>query len=134
VNDPFSSRLILQDGPLDALAIGQLRLNGALVILSACNAGQRALDDRGLAQLPGDDMFGLQAAFFDAGATAVIGALWPLFDFIAVQLMTELHAGLATEIPADIALQNALVSYLKRPNARRNVFFWAPIFLSCIGL
>jgi len=101
--------------------------------LSACNAGQRALNDRGLAQLPGDDMFGLQAAFFDAGATAVIGALWPLFDFVAAQLMTEFHKGLAAGIPTDIDLQNALVSYLKRPKTRRNVFFWAPIFLSCIG-
>jgi hypothetical protein len=131
--DPFASRLILQDGALDALAIGQLRLGAAVVVLSACHSGQRALRGPGLADLPGDDVFGLQAALFEAGTWGVIGALWPVDDRVAPLIMPMLHAGLADGMPAEVALQQAVLAYLRRPDARRAVYYWGALFLSAMG-
>jgi CHAT domain-containing protein len=132
-NDPFASRLILQNGSLDAQTIGQLRLGAEVVVLSACHSGQRALGGRGLAELPGDDVFGLQAALFEAGVHGVIGALWPVHEDVAPVIMKKLHEGLAAGIAPEIALQQALLAYLHLPNAYANIFFWAPIFLNSIG-
>ncbi len=129
-NDAYASRLVLRDGSLSALRIGQLRLSADLVVLSGCNTGQRTLKGRGLEQLPGDDMFGLQAAFFEAGAKAVISALWPVYDAVAKRLMTELHTKLAAGIATDVALQAAVVAELRRAETRRRIFVWAPFFLN----
>jgi hypothetical protein len=126
-NDPYASRLVLRDGSVDALQIGQLRLRADLVVLSACHAGQRALEAPGLEQLPGDDMFGLPAAFFEAGARAAIGALWPVHDAVAKRMMAAFHLKFATGAPADIALQQAMTAELRRVRGR--VFLWAPFFL-----
>jgi CHAT domain-containing protein len=132
-NDPLAARLILQDGALDALALSQLRLGADIVVLSACNSGQRALAGRGLAEYPGDDNFGLQAALFQAGTSAVIGALWPVLDEVAPIIMTKLHEGLAARQAPDLALQTAVLDYLRRPDARREAFAWGQIFLTAVG-
>ena len=132
-NDPLASRLMLHDGGLDALSIGQLRIGAEVVVLSACDSGQRALGGRGLAELPGDDVFGLQAALFEAGAHSVVGALWPVDDRVAPLIVSVLHQGLAAGLAPELALQNAMLSYLKRPDARRRIYFWAPLFLSSLG-
>ena len=132
-NDPLAARLILQDGALDALALSQLRLGADVVVLSACNSGQRALGGRGLAEYPGDDNFGLQAAFFETGVRGVIGALWPVVDEVAPQIMKSLQEGLADGRPPDLALQGALVEYLGRPDSRRDAFAWGQVFLSAVG-
>lgn len=132
-NDPFASRLILHDGALDALSIGQLRIGAEVVVLSACDSGQRALGGRGLAELPGDDVFGLQAALFEAGAHSVVGALWPVDDSVAPVIVSALHAGLSAGLAPEVALRDAMLDYLKRPDARRRIYFWAPLFLSSLG-
>ncbi len=132
-DDPFAARLILQDGGIDALSISQWRLDADVVVLSACDSGQRALGGRGLAQLPGDDLFGLQAALFEAGARAVVGALWPVDDRVAPAIMARLHDGLAAGVAPDLALQAALVHHLAQPDARRRIYFWAPLFVTSLG-
>ena len=132
-DDPFSARLILQDGSIDALTISQWRLDAEVVVLSACDSGQRALGGRGLAELPGDDLFGLQAALFEAGARSVVGALWPVDDRVAPVIMARLHDGLAAGVAPDLALQAALVHYLAQPDARRRIYFWAPLFITSLG-
>ena len=132
-NDPFATRLILQDGALDALTVSQLRLGAEVVVLSACHSGQQALSGRGLDELPGDDVFGLPAALFEAGACGVIGALWPVADAVAPILMNALHEGLAEGAPPELALQKAYLDYLRRPDASRNIFDWAPMFHTSVG-
>jgi CHAT domain len=132
-NDPFASRLILRDGALDALSIGQLRIGAEVVVLSACDSGQRALGGRGLAELPGDDVFGLQAALFEAGAHSVVGALWPVDDSVAPIIVSALHAGLSAGLAPEVALRDAMLGYLERPDARQRIYFWAPLFLSSLG-
>jgi CHAT domain-containing protein len=132
--DPFASLLCLQDGDLEALTLADLPLRAELVIMSACNSGQRALSLPGLAELPGDDLFGLQAAFFQAGARSVIGTLWTLDDSSAVAILPELHRHLSLGAPAEEALRQAICAYLRLPDAASGIYFWAPLFMSSIGL
>ena len=131
-DDPFESYLVLRDGKLDALSLSQMRLQAEIVVMSACNSGQRALSVRGLGELPGDDLFGLQAALFQAGAQSVIGALWQLPDESARRMVPQLHKGLATGLAPDLALQAALVGELAKSGPGK-IYQWAPLFLSSMG-
>ena len=56
-DQPLESVLELQNGRLDGMEIGNLRLHADLVVLSACNSGQRAIQLRNLGEAPGDDIF-----------------------------------------------------------------------------
>lgn len=69
-NGVGSSRTNEYDGHVTMMDIFGLRLNAALVVLLACASGE---DDIA----PNNDPFGLLSAFFYAGATSVIGTLWP---------------------------------------------------------
>jgi CHAT domain-containing protein len=131
--DPFASRLCFLDGDVEALTLADLPLRASLVVMSACHSGQRALDLPGVGELPGDDLFGLQAALFQAGVNSVIGALWPLDDESALRILPGLHERLAEGLPPELALQAAVRAYLHAPDARRESFFWAPLFMSSIG-
>jgi CHAT domain-containing protein len=130
--DPFLSRLYLSDGEVEALTIANLPLRAELVVMSACCSGQRAQALPGLTELPGDDLFGLQGALFEAGAGSVIGALWPFDDETAGKLLPSLHAALARGIAPEVALRDAMCGYLRAPGAR-GVFYWAPLFMSSIS-
>ncbi len=130
--DPFLSRLYLRDGEVEALTIAASTLRAELVVMSACCSGQRALGLPGLPELPGDDLFGLQGALFEAGAGSVIGALWPVDDATAGALLPVLHAGLAAGAAPEVALRDATCAYLQGPSAQ-SVFYWAPLFMTSIG-
>jgi CHAT domain-containing protein len=132
----MESRLFLRDTVLDGLEIANWRLDAQLVVLSACCSGQRAIEGRGLKEeLPGDDMFGLQAAFFAAGAKQVLGSLWPVDSAAAREIMVAFHRHLAAREAPDLALQAAIVGYLSsaRPARLRKLYYWAPFFLSALG-
>ena len=138
-DDPFSARLLLADGHVDGLDITQWNLSAELVVLSACQVGQRAIsgrsersqsgDDPGEA-LFGDEMFGLPAAFFAAGAHEVLGALWPVKDEAALAIMPAMHEHLADGLPCDEALALAVDAYRNR---NPEMFKWAPFKLVSIG-
>ena len=131
--DPFASRLCFWDGDIEALGLAELPLRAELVVMSACYSGQRALGLPGLSELPGDDLFGLQAALFQAGVRGVIGALWPLNDDSALSLLPELHRRLALGAAPEEALRGAVCAYLQLPGSQREIYYWAPLFLSSIG-
>jgi CHAT domain-containing protein len=131
---PMESHLSLHDSILDGLEIANWRLKADLVVLSACCSGQRSIGGRGLPELPGDDLFGLQAAFFAAGAKRVVGALWPVYKDVPRLILIAFHRHLIRGRSSELALQCAIVEYLDRVGPRsRNVVFWAPFFLSAIG-
>src|SRR6266699_3222337 len=65
------------------IANWQLRAN--LVVLSACCSGQRPISGRWMEELPGDELFGLQSAFFMAGARRMLSCLWPVDDAVFSQ-------------------------------------------------
>jgi CHAT domain-containing protein len=132
LDHPMESKLILRDGWLDGLELSDLRLQADLVVLSACNSGQRAVKGRGLAELPGDDVFGLQSALFSAGARSVLGALWPLKDEAACDLAARFHQHYAAGKPPDEALQAAVNDYLDQ-SPRRETYYWAAMFLNTLG-
>ena len=137
--DPYSARLRLVDGQVDGLDISQWGLGAELVVLSACQVGQRAISGRSEAPpsgdgqgevLFGDEMFGLPAAFFSAGAHEVLGGLWPVKDEAALAIMPALHQYLASGQPCDEALAHAVDAYRKQTP---DIYKWAPLKLVSIG-
>jgi CHAT domain-containing protein len=129
---PLESQIILQDGWIDGLEISELQLNADLVVLSACNSGQRAVAGRGLAELPADDVFGLQSAFIGSGVRAVLGALWPLGDEAGYEVTLRFHRQRSEGQAPDRALQLALIDY-RAQFPENDGFFWAPWFLVTLG-
>ena len=129
---PLESWLLLGGSRLDGLDLIDWRLAGTTVVLASCSSGQRALGGRGMRELPGDDVLGLQAAFFCAGARQLLSALWPVEFRVARAITSAFHKELIAGAPADIALQTAVVDYLD--NARvldRDTTYWAPFTLTC---
>lgn len=128
---PMEDRLYTSDGHIDGLEISTWMLNADLVILSACDSGKRAVAGRGMESLPGDEIFGLQASFFNAGARRVLGTLWPVDDNAATSIMTAFHARFVESQDYAGALQSAVKDYLaESKNDEDDLFCWAPFFLT----
>ena len=131
---PLESRLLVQDGTLDAMDIANLRLSAELVMLSACHSGQRAIELRDLGEVPGDDIFGLQSALFKSGVRSVTGTLWLVETKSSSPITRAFHRHYAEGKPAEVALQLAVKEYLANAPARLSgVYYWAPYFISSIG-
>lgn len=133
-NQPLESRLLVQDGPLDAMDIANLQLNAELVMLSACHSGQRAIELRDLGEVPGDDIFGLQSALFKSGVRSIAGTLWLVESDSASQITRAFHRHYAEGKPAEVALQLSVKEYQTSPvDELSGVYYWAPYFISSIG-
>ncbi|MDQ6728557.1 MAG: CHAT domain-containing protein, partial [Actinomycetota bacterium] len=131
---PMESAIFVADGQLDGLEIAGLHLNCEVVALGSCDSGQRAIAGRGLAELPGDELFGLPAAFLAAGARSVLAAAWPADNTTAAILMAYWHRHLAAGEPADVALRHAQCDFLAQADLKtKRAYFWAPFFLVSIG-
>jgi CHAT domain-containing protein len=131
---PLESRLYLHHSALDGLEIPLLGLSPKTVVLSACNAGQRAIKGRKMTELPGDDLLGLQSAFFAAGAREIIAALYPVEDSAAAKICPAFHRHLVGGAPVDIALTLAIREFIANARAlNRRRYYWAPFFLSALG-
>jgi CHAT domain-containing protein len=133
VDDPLQSCLEFADGALSGWDLAGLRLRAELVVLAACHSGQRSIAGRGLDRLPGDDIFGLQAVLFDAGAGSVLGTLWPVEDATAQAILVDFHRAYAGGATPEAALQAAVIAHLADPRRRRGVFYWAPFFVASLG-
>ncbi|RMH16396.1 MAG: CHAT domain-containing protein [Acidobacteria bacterium] len=72
------------DGPLSVPEIVELELDGKVVVLSACSSASGRV-------LNGEGVMSLARAFFQAGAVAVIGSLWPLRDDQAALLFDAFY-------------------------------------------
>lgn len=77
-----------EDGFLQMREILELDLADKVVILSACRSASGTV-------LQGEGTLGLARAFFQAGARAVVGNLWPMRDDEAEALMEEFSRRLA---------------------------------------
>jgi CHAT domain-containing protein len=77
-----------EDGLLQMKDVAGLRLRGRTVVLTACRSASGAWID-------GEGVIGLSRAFFQAGARAVVGGLWPLRDDETAGLMRRFSAALA---------------------------------------
>jgi hypothetical protein len=133
---PLESWLLLPHSRLDGIDLVRWRLDGGTVVLSACSAGQRAVRGRRMEELPGDDVFGLQTAFFDAGAHQIVGALWPVEGHVAGPLLRTFHEQMRDGACADIALQRAIVTFLDSLGPSSYFYrplYWAPFYLTSLG-
>lgn len=107
-DNPRFSALHLVDGALTVDAIEQWHLRSATVVLSACETG---LADQGR----GDEMVGLVRAFLLAGASRVVGSLWPVDDAVTACFMDafyrELRAGGGPAAALRFAQRTVLIAH-----------------------
>jgi len=75
-------------GLLQPRDIVELHLARKVVILSSCSSARGTV-------LPGEGVMGLARSFFQAGAHAVVGSLWPVRDDEAALLFARFYAHLA---------------------------------------
>lgn len=121
---PLDSALMLaadatDDGRLTAAELYDLRLDAAIVVLSACETGLGKVAQ-------GDDVVGLNRGFLFAGARSIVSSLWPVADDSTAELMEAFYERLG-DSDASHALQAAQLRQLaKRPHP----FHWAPFQLS----
>jgi CHAT domain-containing protein len=131
---PLESVLELADGSVDGYEIAAGKLGCEVVVLTACYTGQRAIGGRGQAEQPGDELFGLSAAFLEARCGSVLAPAWPADDQVMARLMTAFHRHLAEGCPADIALAQAQRAFLDTAGAKEHrAYYWAPLILTTIG-
>ena len=135
-DSPLESKLILYDSVLDGLDISGFRLNADLVMLSACCSGQRPFHTPSVGnsekreELPGDELFGLQAAFSAAGVHQLVSTMWPVESDPALNISREFHKALLMGKAPDEALQYATKYYKENASLYfRSVDNWAPFFL-----
>ena len=131
-DEPMESKLMLVDGWIDGLELATFHLPADVAVLSACNSGQRAVGGRGMSSLPGDDIFGLQSALFQAGVHTVLGSLWTVETQAACAVTSEFHRNYAKGDAAELALQKAVLRWLGEHGAA-GTYLWAPFFLSSLG-
>ena len=131
---PLESVLELADNSIDGYEIASADLNCEVVVLTACFAGQRAIGGRGLPEQPGDELFGVSAAFLDARCRSVLAPIWPADDGTISPIITMFHRNLANGAPADIALAQAQRAFLDTASyGKRSAYYWAPLMLTAVG-
>ena len=87
-----------------------------------------------MVELPGDEMFGLPAAFLEAGSRAVLAPAWPADDECTASIMIGFHRRLAAGQAPDLALQAAQCEFLDGASSiRRHAYFWSGLFLLSLG-
>src|SRR2546425_7537445 len=93
------------DGRLEVHEVFGLTLNARLLVLSACQTG---LGAGAVADVPpGDDWVGLVQGFLYAGASNVIGTLWPVQDRSTARFMERFYGELAAGRSEAVALATA---------------------------
>jgi len=87
-----------QDGNLEARESAELALEDKVVVLSACRSATGTV-------LRGEGVMSLARSFFSAGASTVVGSLWPLDDWEAKRLFEVFYRHLAAGRSVQRALQ-----------------------------
>ena len=102
---PEASRLLLaagdgEDGHVFLDELSALELDGALVVLAACQGADGEL-------LAGEGALSPARALFAAGAGTVVAGLWPVQDAEAAAFFGEFYAALDDGLAADQAVSRA---------------------------
>ena len=118
-DNPFFSALHLADGWMVVRDAYDLRLNCALVTLSACETGLSAV-------APGEDLVGLARGFLLAGAPSLLVSLWVVNDAATADLMATFYRELLAGARPAAALRHAQLEQMRQ---RAHPFFWAPFCL-----
>ena len=110
---PGRSALVLspggehEDGLLQIREIVNLDLDGTVVFLSACSSASGPV-------VAGEGVMGFARAFFQAGAPAVVGTLWPLPDDEAAALAGDFARHLSRGERLGEALGRTQVDWIRR--------------------
>ncbi len=109
------------DGILTALEISHHHLNGhPLVVLSACETGLGRIGGR-------EGVFGLQRAFRQAGARAILMSLWSVPDHHTQEMMVQFYHFLLVEnLPIPTAFRHAQAVMRDRYDSP---YYWAGFIL-----
>ena len=100
---------------LTAYDVRSMRLDLDLVTLSGCETGR-------LARVAGEDLSGLQQAFFASGTKCVASSLWPAADEQTTDLMCRFYDKLAEGESVRSALSKAQRELLEK---KLSPFHWA---------
>jgi CHAT domain-containing protein len=100
LDNPLFAHIALADGQLSMIDIFNMRLDGALVTLSACETGRGAI-------VGGDELVGLSRGFLFAGAATLVQSLWRVDDRSTARLMQCFYGALMDGIPPGAALRRA---------------------------
>ena len=131
---PMESTLELSDGPVDGFEIAAAGLRSEVVVLAACDAGQLAISGRGLTEQPGDELFGLPAAFLESGCGSVLAPVWPADDNAIATLITSFHRHLAAGGWPTWPWPGLSASTWPPPGQlQRRAYYWAPLQLITVG-
>jgi CHAT domain-containing protein/tetratricopeptide (TPR) repeat protein len=118
-DNPLFSALRLADGWFTVRDAYGLKLDNALVTLSACETGANVV-------APGDELIGLARGFFSAGARSVLLSLWIVDDETTAQMMIDFYEATKRGSSLAASLRKA---QLKMLNERPHPFFWSPFVL-----
>lgn len=118
-DNPLFSALLLADGWFTVRDAYSLRLNNALVTLSACETGANVI-------APGDELIGLARGFFSAGARSVLLSLWMVDDEATNQMMADFYREMKAGSSLSTSLRAAQLRMLKE---MPHPFFWSPFVL-----
>jgi CHAT domain-containing protein len=133
-NAPLESMLELADGSVDGYEIASADLRCEIVVLTACDSGQLAIRGRDMAEQPGDELFGLPAAFLEARCGSILAPVWPADGGYISSIVKAFHRNLAQGAPADIALAQAQREYLDgAAGIMRSAYWWAPLVLTAVS-
>jgi CHAT domain-containing protein len=110
VNPLFSSIKLSKgldtDGNLEAAEIFSLKINADVVVLSACQTGLGKVTS-------GDDVIGLNRAFFYAGTHTIVSSLWRVSDIATAVLIKQFYRRYAGHSKAD-SLRMAILHVKQR--------------------
>ncbi len=95
-----------QDGNLEAAEVFGLKINADMVVLSACQTGLGKITK-------GDDVIGLNRAFFYAGTHTIVSSLWRVSDVATAVLIKDFYRQYLAHNKAD-SLRNAMLHVKSR--------------------
>ena len=123
LDNPIFAHISLADGQLAMADVFGLRLDGALVTLSACETGRSAV-------VGGDEVVGLSRGFLFAGASTLIQSLWRVDDAATARLMPRFYAWLRAGDAPGAALRSAQREFIEQGV---HPYVWAPFQLVGYG-
>jgi CHAT domain-containing protein len=118
-DNPLFSSLRLADGSFTVHDAYSLKLDRALVTLSACETGANVI-------APGDELIGLARGFFSAGARSVLLSLWMVDDETTEQMMVDFYQETRSGRSLSASLRAAQLKLLAE---KPHPFFWSAFVL-----
>ncbi|MDQ3523755.1 MAG: CHAT domain-containing tetratricopeptide repeat protein [Chloroflexota bacterium] len=117
---PNATGLRLADGWLTLDRLREVRLGGALVVLTGCETARVRVED-------GDDLVGMMAAMIAAGSSGLVASLWKTHDVAATALVEAFYD--AWERGADAVTSLAMAQRSVRDSFAHPAF-WAPFIVT----